>query len=338
MESVINRKKEYQKSKRKESFLGIGLSSPYIIIFIVFSLIPVISGVIMSFMKYNPYDSTVNTFIGMTNYEDLFQGLIAQKGTAFKFWKSFLSTFLFCIITVPLMIIIPLALAYLINFEPPGYKLFRAIIYLPSVISISIIGIIFSNIFASNEAGLINSIFGTDIKWLSGKIFEGDTLRWVVMIIASVWWQTGTNFVIFSGALKDVPKSLYEACEADGANRFKLFRYVTLPNIKSSISICLFTTLIGYLNLYGQPAVLNDETNANDFFSPMQYIQSLLGDMKYVTNKTGYICACAIIFGLVVMIFSIIQQKVTNGGKREEIYSVDFKRYQASKANSLLNK
>ena len=97
--------------------------------------------------------------------------------------------------------------------HPPGYKIFRAIIYLPSVVSVTIVGIIFGNMFASDSSGLINAWLNTDIKWLQGVPWAGDTLRWLVMFIASVWWQTGTNFVIFSGALRNVPKSLYEACE-----------------------------------------------------------------------------------------------------------------------------
>ncbi len=338
MESTIDKKKEYQKSKIKQSFLGLGLTTPYLIIFIIFSLVPVFSGIVMSFMNYNPYDLSNNEFIGLKNYIDLFKGLGAASGIPAKFWQSFLSTFLFDLIAIPFLIIIPLALAYLINLNPPCYKIFRAIIYLPSVISVTIMGIIFSNIFASDSSGLINSIFHVDIKWLSGGVFKNDTLRWIVMLIASIWWQTGTNFVIFSGALRDVPKSLYEACEADGANRFKLFKYVTLPNIKSSIGICLFNTLIGYLNLYGQPAVLKDVTNENDYFSPMQYIQRFLSQQTYVTRKTGYICACAVIFGLIVMAFSIIERKLMSGRKRKNIYTDDFKRYQKNINNSLINR
>ena len=340
MEHEVDRKKEYLKSKRKQTLLGLALIAPYLIIFTVFSILPVGSGIVMSFMNYNPFDTTANEFVQFKNYIDLFKGLTATSGLPLKFWQSFLSTFLFDLIAIPFLIVIPLALAYLINLKPPGYKFFRAIIYLPSVISISIVGIIFSNIFASDESGLINSIFKTNIQWLSGSIFKGDTLRWIVMLIASIWWQTGTNFVIFSGALRDVPKPLYEACEADGANRFKLFKYVTLPNIKASINICLFNTLIGYLNLYGQPAVLNDVTNVNEYFSPMQYIQKFLSSQTYITRKTGYICACAVIFGLIVMFFSVLERKIMAGGKRESNYSNDFKRYNDKKSHitPLLNK
>ena len=147
------------------------------------------------------------------------------------------------------------------------------------------------------------------------------------MLIASIWWQTGTNFIIFSGALRDVPKPLYEACEMDGGGKWRKIVSVTLPNIKPAITICLFNTLIGYLNLYAQPYVLNALENENIFVSPMMFIQYyLMGGMTYA-SQTGYICAAAIVFGLIVMIFSIIERTVTAPRRRKTMFSDSCKDY-----------
>lgn len=308
----LDRVAEQKKAKRKESLCAWALISPYLIVFIMFTLIPFVLGFVFSFMKYNPYASEGNEFYGFQNYINLFN---TNLGVSKEFWSSFSTMLLFCIVAVPCLIVIPLALAYLLNMHPPGYKIFRAILYLPSVLSITVVGIIFCCMFRGDQTGLINAWFGTDIKWLSGKPFEGDILRWVVILIVSIWWQTGTNFVIFSGALRNIPKSLYEACEMDGGSRWQLIRRVTLPNIKSSINICLFTTLIGYLNLFGQVYVLNDASNANILVSPLMFIRYYLSGVTYAA-QTGYICACAIVFGLFVMIFSIIQQGVMADRKK----------------------
>ncbi len=300
------KRREMNKSKRRQALLAFALISPYVLVFVLFTLIPFLMGFLMSFMKYNPYDGSKNAFIGLTNYRNIFN---FDLSVSRQFWRSFGTMLLFDLVAVPCILIVPLVLAYFMNMKPPGYKLFRAIIYLPSVVSITIVGIIFGNMFAGDSSGLINAWFGTEIKWLSGKPFEGDILRWLVMLIASIWWQTGTNFVIFTGALRDVPKSLYEACEMDGGNRMKLIRFVTLPNIKASIGICLFNSLIGYLNLYGQPVVLNEIENANELVSPMMFIQKWLSSINYA-SQTGFICACAVVFGLVVMIFSVLERRV----------------------------
>ena len=279
---------EQKRRKRQEAALALALVSPFLIVFVLFTLIPFIMGFVFSFMRYNPYLPDQNQFIGFQNYVNMFN---PKNPISKLFWDSFSTMLLFDAVAVPLLIVIPLCLAYLINMKPPGYKLFRAIIYLPSIVSVTIVGIIFGNMFKGDESGLINAILGTKIEWLAGKPWAGDTLRWFVMLIASIWWQTGSNFVIFSGALRDVPKSLYEACEMDGGSRWKRICYVTLPNIRSALVVCLFNTLIGYLNLYAQPYVLNTYENEDIFVSPMMFIQKyLMGGMTYA-KQTGYICA-----------------------------------------------
>lgn len=305
--SVI-KNRDRKKYRRKETLLALGMASPYIIIFTLFTLIPVLLGFVFSFMRYNPYAPEENTFIGFQNFINLFNFDLTISKT---FWDSFLPMLVFNIVAVPLELIIPLFLAYFINMRPPGYKIYRAIIFLPSVVSIGIVGIIFGNMFAGDNSGLINAWLGKEINWLSGTPWHDDTLRWVVILIASIWGGTGSKFVIFSGALRNVPRNLYEACEMDGGSKFRKMVHVTFPNIRPTLTLCLFTTLIGMLGLYGQPYVLNDMTNEIIPVTPMMFIQSYLGGGLTYARQTGYFCACTIAFGLFVMLFGAIQRKCT---------------------------
>lgn len=329
LDIIEQKKAEQRKSKRRENLLALGLISPYILIFFLFTVIPVICGFIFSFMRYNPYNPEDNQFLGITNYVNIFNfDLPVSK----SFWESFSTMLVFDVVMVPVLIIIPLYLAYRINFRPPGYKIFRAIVYLPSVVSVSVMGIIFKNIFAGDGSGLINAWFGANINWLGGEPWNGDFLRWFVIFIASIWWQTGTNFIIFSGALRNVPKVLYEACEMDGGNKLSKIWYVLLPNIKSSIQICLFNTLISYISLYGQPLVLNAIDNEAIAVSPMMFIQKYLSSGLTYARQTGYICACAIVFGLIAMFISIVERKFAAEKKRNNRHSnirKECKEYQA---------
>ncbi len=293
-----------KKSRRREQLLALALLSPYLIIFILFTLVPFIMGFGYSFMRYNPYNSDEVAFLGFKNYSNLFNFDIAVTKS---FWNSFGTMLLFDMVTVPLLMIIPFILAYFINMRPPFYKVFRAIIYLPCVVSITIVGIMFTEIFASDSQGLINSWFGVQIDWLGGKPFQNDFLRWFVILLASIWGGVGGNFVIFSGALRNIPKSLYEACEMDGGGRWQCITRVTLPNIKPALNITLFSTLIGFLNLYGQPTVLNTIENQDIFVSPIMFIQNYLSGIAYA-RQTGFICASAIIFGLIIMALGFIEQ------------------------------
>ena len=316
-----------KKSRRKETMLALGLMAPFLILFFVFSVIPFMFGFVFSFMRYNPNDPSAAQFVGFQNYAEIF-----KFGTPLSdmFWDSFGTMFLFDIVAVPLLIIIPFFLAYLINLQPPGYKFFRLIIYLPTVVSISILGIIFGNMFASNSTGLINSWLNTEIKWLSGSPWHGDTLRWLVILIATIWWQTGSNFIIFTSALRNVPKSLYEACEMDGGKRWKRILYVTLPGVKSAVALCLFNTLISYLNLYGQVYVLNDLSNKDILVSPMMFLQFFLMNNAFA-RQTGLICACAIVFGLIVMVFSVIQRKCLAEHIKKPKYIAEYEIYSDNK-------
>jgi len=233
------------------------------------------------------------------------------------FWESLLNTILFDLIAVPLLMVIPLLLAHLINYQPPGYKFFRAVLYMPVIVSITVAGMMFTSIFGESSTGLINGWLGTHIKFLTDTGW-----RWVVMILLSVWWQTGTNFVIFSAGLRDIPKSLYEACEADGGGKSSKFFHVTLPGLKGQIDLCLFSTLINYLNLYGQPSVIRGSAIYDTMYdSPMMLIQNSL---KVLPRWTGFICAMAVVFGLIVLAFSIVEKRLMGKEKGGHGYEKTF--------------
>lgn len=314
-------KKKKKKFNERNGLAALFLS-PFVIPFLLLGMFPLFAGVIISFLNYNPYDISATTPAYFDNYLFIFGDTIFAK----QFWGGMKTTLIFAAIIVPILIILPLLLAYFVNYEPPGYKIFRAIFYLPSVVSITVVGILFTTIFSDSVYSLFNSFFNTEIKWLSD-----DKLRWVVILIASIWWQVGGNFIIMLASLKNVPKSLYEACEADGGNKWHSLISVTIPNIKGSIGICLFQTLIGYLCLYGQPTVIHHASNKADILSPMMLLE------KYMTNinmahRTGIFSAAAIIFGLVIIVVTLIQQycmREKKGGntnvKRYEKYIIEKK-------------
>jgi len=281
---------ERKRAKRREQWFALVLLSPFIIVFVLFCVVPFIMGFAYSFMRYDPYNAEYTAFNGFKNYANLFN--TADINVSKEFWKSFGPMLLFDIVAVPVMMIIPFALAYFINMRPPFYKFFRACIYLPCVVSISIMGIMFGEMFAGDETGLINSWFGTNIDWLGGKPFENDILRWIIILIATIWWQTGTNFVIFSGALRDIPKSLYEACEMDGGGRWQ-----------------------------------NTIENQNIYVSPMMFIQSYLSNGLAYAKQTGYLCASAIVFGVIIMLLSFIERRVMEERHPTAKHVAAYKRY-----------
>ena len=154
-------KRAETKQNIKRNISGWLFVLPFMAVFVFYHIVPLFWGIFTSFLyQYNPWDST-KTILDYTftidNYVSVITcaGKYAQIGR--QFWKALGTTMLFDVIAVPVMIIFPLAMAYLVNLEPPGYKIFRAVIYLPSVLSQAVMGSVFLLIFANNEFGYINS-------------------------------------------------------------------------------------------------------------------------------------------------------------------------------------
>lgn len=212
-------KREKRKAGVKRYSLALGFIIPFVIFFVLFTLVPLLMGIGLSFFRYNPNNPSAMEFVGFSNYREIFGASSEAIAITFvkPFWESLSKTTLFCLVIVSLLIIIPMFFAYLINFHPLGYKIFRAIIYLPSIVSITIAGMMFTAIFDETSTGLLNNLFGTHIQFLTDTKW-----RRIIIVLLSIWWQTGTNFVIFSAALRDAPKSLYEACNVDGGGKLKV--------------------------------------------------------------------------------------------------------------------
>lgn len=301
------------RSKRTSFWKRYGAASfflvPYLFFFLLFTVYPLIYGVVMSLMKFNIADASQNEWRGFQNYYNI---LFNPNNAYFKgFWWSMRNTALFSLILVPLGIILPLIFAVLINFEPRGYKIFRAIIYLPSILPVTASGVIFSALFSKNF-GYINQWTGLEIDWLGTP-----NTAWFVIVLLCLWGGWGGNFIILSAGLKNVDKSLLEAASVDGCGTFKKILSITLPAIKPQLILCIFTTIIGYFGLYGQiyvltgggPSQMINGVNKMTTQTIMVYLQGLITGTNY--NVFGMVSAMGLTLGLFIGIVTGIQLAVT---------------------------
>lgn len=309
---------EYSRSRRRQASLfrkyGLVLLfvAPYFAFFAVFFLYPLVKGLVMSLYKYNYANPADNEWRGLENFYKI---LFDSSSSYFKdFWSSLGRTAMAAAILVPLCILIPLLLAYLINTKPWGYKWYRAILYIPGIFPLTATGVIFLNLF-NYQYGFINSLFGTDVNWLLNP-----SSTWVVIILFCVWGGIGTNFVIFSAGLQNNDRSLAEAGLIDGANKLQQIICISLPQIKNQLIICLFTTITGYMNLYGQNYILGAFTQPQkDIYTVIYVIQNQLMGTRY--EVYGMMAAMAICLGFFTALISGLQMFVTRerkGGHRHE--------------------
>lgn len=327
---------------------------PLLAMFVIFFLIPFISGINMSFYHYNLADPSDTYFVGFENYKYFLftkeipvmidgepvlgadgEPLMVANNSFYSFWYSLLYTFLFALVIVPVSIFLPLLLASFLKKKPWGYRLWRSLIFIPSIFAVSATGTAFVYLFSNSEDGFINALFNTHIEWLNTPL-----TAWFVILLLCLY-GIGANFIILSAGLENVPKSLYESSLIDGCNSWQKFLYVTLPGIKYQLSVCLFTTLIGYMNLYGQNRVLT-MGGPSDFAHPerpgvthtvIYVIQDYLtGSGKF--SLMGRISAVCIVFGLFVAALSSIRLFVDRDKKGGNKHAKEYREYFAKKGTN----
>ncbi|MBL8967819.1 MAG: sugar ABC transporter permease [Spirochaetaceae bacterium] len=207
--------------------------SPWIIGFVAFTLGPLLFSAVMSFFDW-PVIGTPR-FVGIGNYAKMLTG-------DEQFWRSLGITLKFAVFFVPLNIVVALLLALLISRPVKGASVFRALFYLPAVVSSVAVSVIWGWILNS-EYGLLNyllSLFGIQgPRWLSDP-----TWAIVAIVIASLW-GLGTMMLIFYTALKSIPRDIYEDALIAGASPVRQFFAITLPLITPSLLFNLITSTIG---------------------------------------------------------------------------------------------
>lgn len=269
--------------------------APHIVLFIIFFLIPAIFGIYISFTKWNLFGEPI--FVGLDNFREI---LFNSDSTFYKQLRIGLgNTIKFVFMSVPLAIIVPLLLASALHSKPKGSKVYQAIFYAPSLLSISSVVLAWQFVF-HRRMGPINNIFGIDINW-----FGQQPYTWIVIVIVTIWWCIGGNMIIYMAAIAGIPKELYEAARTDGANRFRLFWHITLPGIVNPLAYTAVLTTIAQFNVYGQPLMLTGGAPRDSTRVLLMYIR----EHGFGTGGSiaGIASAMAIVLGFCIMAVSIVQ-------------------------------
>ena len=275
-----NMKREYQ------AYLYI---LPWILGFAILQLYPFVSSFIYSFTDYTV--GAKATFQGLANYKKLFT---QDK----EFWNSLKVTILFALYTVPGKLIMALAVAMFLNRDLKGINLIRTLYYIPSLFGGSVeVALLWRLMFLDN--GVINAILSAlhlpVIQWL------GDTRYALRTICMLEIWQFGSSMVMFLAALKQVPRSLYEAAEIDGAGKVTRFFHITLPQISPIIFFNLINQTIQALQNFTSAQVITEG-------GPLKstYVLGLkLYKEGFSYFKMGYASAISWVVFAAIMIFTL---------------------------------
>lgn len=271
------------------------------ILFVTFFLIPAILGFYYSLTDYKGFASP--NFVGFANYVELLQDE--------SFYRALFRTFRYTITIVPLMYAVSLGVAILLNSKyTKGKFLAKVVFFLPWTISGIIAGVIWKWLFGENF-GFINFMIdkfnGEPVMW-----FSNANAAFSVIILAAIWGGTAFNMLQFLSALKNIPKSYYEAADIDGANAFKKFVHITLPSLKPTTFMVILLATIGSMKEFALVQSLTNGGPGTDNMFIVQYIYKTGFDKM----RVGYASAASMILFAILLCLGLIQLKY--GGKKND--------------------
>lgn len=273
-----------------------GKTAPYLfllpagIVLLIFFFIPFFQTIGLSFLDYsnNIYHAS---FAGLQNYVAILHNPV--------FYKVMLNTIIYLVVAVPVLAIIPLFLAILINQKIKGITLYKILIYLPVIVSIVVAAIAFKWLYA--EQGILNYLLNVfhihSIGWLTDPKYAIYSV-----IIVTIWKGIGYYMMIYLAALMSVPKELYEACDIDGAGFFTKHLTVTIPHIMPTIALVTTISSISAMKIFAEIYVMTKGGPLNSTKTIVYYIY----EKAFENLDLGYASAMAVILLIIVMAFSLV--------------------------------
>ncbi|HLH81485.1 MAG TPA: sugar ABC transporter permease [Chthonomonas sp.] len=281
------------KQSRRETRTALLFVLPWFIGFTAFMLYPVVASIYFSFCDYSVLHPPV--FIGLANYRDLIHDAI--------FWQTVQNTIVYTLWALPISALVALSLALLLNTKVRGMAFYRTIFFIPSLVPMVALAILWQWIF-NGQYGILNA-FLQDLG-IKGPNWLGDPAWSKTALVVLSAWGVGNAMVIYLAGLQDVPRQLYEAADLDGAGWWAKTIHVTLPMISPVILFNVIMGIIGTLQIFTVPYVISPQgAPARSIYFYAMY----LFDNAFIYHKMGYACAMGWILFVVILILTLIALK-----------------------------
>ena len=291
------------KLKRKERLVSIAFVSPLFIGFILFTAIPLVVAIIYGFVDYMPLRGTY-TAPSFEVYKRLFSGAYVTIG----FKQAIINT-LVLMLSIPINLLLGLIISALLTQKKlRGKTFFRTVLYLPAVTGSVAIILVWKLLFNETH-GLINialkslGIIEENINWLG--VTSGYRYPRMVIILKNIWQGIGGVVILYVAGILNIPKTLYEAAEIDGANKIKQFLFITVPLLSPITFYQLIVAVIGGLQSFMDTQLLSN-TKAT------QTIVYFIYDNGINNYQYGYASAASVLLAIVVMSITIAQFKISD--------------------------
>jgi ABC-type sugar transport system permease subunit len=266
---------------------------PLLLVYVLFLLVPILLGLRLSFFNASLVGSGVNQFIGLANYVEVLRDP--------NFWGAVWNTIIFTVISTPILIILSLIIAIMVNSIRRFQWIYRIAFFAPYTLSITVMVLIWNWLYQPGF-GLINSALTSlglpSVNWLSQI-----PVAMVSIIIISVWWTFGFNFLLYLAGLQQISKDMYEASALDGAGWWSQVRHITIPLLSRQTVLILILQVVASLQLFGQSYLL---TSGGPNFSTRSAIEYIY-DSGFTNFRVGYASAMSYLFFIVILLVSLVQ-------------------------------
>jgi sn-glycerol 3-phosphate transport system permease protein len=275
------------------SLISLLYLAPSLIVFGLFVFYPLFKSIYLSLYASSPFGFATGVFVGLKQYQ------IALNSTSYR--QGLVVTLLYTLYTVPLGILIALALATLANVRVRGIGFFRTIYALPIGVSVGASSIVFLLLYNA-RAGVINYFLASlnlpTVDWLT----QPGSALWAVAIL-SIWGGIGFNFIVLLSGLQGIPEELYESARIDGADNWRIFRSVTLPLLMPTLFFVMVVSTIAAFQSFAQIHILTKGGPAN---ATNVVVYSIYRE-AFFNFQTGYASAQAVILFAILMVLTAIQ-------------------------------
>lgn len=274
---------------------GVGLAT-----LTIFGLVPAIGVLVVSFTDLRGLPYLPVSWVGIENYVSFFSP--AKWGDSLNALRN---TFVFAIASTVVQILLALAIAILLNKPLRGRNFYRAVVFMPTVLGVTVTGLVFSLMFNVNggPAASVVSLFGGQ------SAFFGDPkIALALVIVVQIWMVLGISVIIFLSGLQAVPEELYEAANIDGATGWQRFRFLTIPMLAPSITANVLLGIVNALQSYQLTYVLTGPNNpSTQVLSLLVYVQGFGGRSGTTLSQSqGYASAISMVQFVLVGAVSLI--------------------------------
>lgn len=265
------------------------LIAPAMIWVIVFALWPFVNTIILSFTDARPL--TGGAFIGIDNYLTIFQDP--------RFWDAMVNSLVYAVVCVPLLTLLPLLIALLVEKQVPGITAFRTTFYFPVIASVVVVGLIWTWLFDSS--GIINQ--SLEFIGVVDEPVPFLTSRWGLIFTAvslTVWKGLGYYMVVYLAALGSVGRELHEAAAMDGASAFRRFWAVTVPGVRGAMFLVSALITVSAIRVFTELYVLSNGTGGpgGEGMSLVMLVQQVSGGLQ---GRLGYSAALSVVLFFVTV-------------------------------------